>query len=109
VPVVAFHGTADRLIPYQGQGRPLLRARDWAAAWTARTGCNAKSEVTFQRGEVTGETWPNCREGVEVTLYTIEGRGHSWPGSDMPPEVTTQDINATDVIWEFFTKHHMPE
>jgi polyhydroxybutyrate depolymerase len=108
VPVVAFHGTADRLIPYEGQGRLLLPAREWATAWAARNGCNPTPTLTFQHGEVTGETWSNCQGSAEVTLYTIEGRGHSWPGSDMPPEITTQDIDATDVIWKFFEAHPMP-
>jgi polyhydroxybutyrate depolymerase len=108
VPVVAFHGTADKLIPYAGQGSLLLPAREWAAAWAARDGCALTPTITFQYGEVTGETWNNCREGTKVTFYTIEGRGHSWPGSDMPTEITTQDIDATDVIWEFFEAHPMP-
>jgi polyhydroxybutyrate depolymerase len=108
VPVVAFHGTADKLIPYEGQGRLLLSAREWAAAWANRNGCDSTPTVTFQHGEVTGETWDNCRDGATVTFYTVQGRGHSWPGSAMPPEITTQDINATDVIWEFFMAHPMP-
>jgi polyhydroxybutyrate depolymerase len=107
MPVVAFHGTADKLIPYEGQGHLLLPAREWAAAWAAQDGCASTPMVTFQQGEVTGETWSNCSEGVEVTFYTIQGRGHSWPGSDMPAEITTQDINATDVIWKFFEAHPM--
>jgi len=108
VPVVAFHGTADKVLPYEGQGRVLLPVREWASNWAARNGCNPTPAITFQRGEVTGETWRNCQKKAEVTLYTIQGKGHSWPGSDMPPEITTQDINATNVIWEFFMTHPMP-
>jgi polyhydroxybutyrate depolymerase len=108
VPVVAFHGTADRLIPYEGQGRLLLPARQWAADWAQRNGCDSTPTVTFTHGEVKGETWGGCRENALVTLYTIEGRGHSWPGSDMPAEITTQDIDATQTIWEFFQAHPMP-
>jgi polyhydroxybutyrate depolymerase len=110
VPVVAFHGTADHLIPYEGKGQLLLPAREWAAAWAARNGCNSKPTVTFQHGQVSGETWGGCRQGAEVVFYTVEGGGHSWPGSDMVPQlgITTKDINATDVIWEFFVAHPMP-
>jgi polyhydroxybutyrate depolymerase len=92
----------------EGQGRILLPVREWAAAWAARDGCDTTPKVTFQHGEVTGETWDNCRDGAQVTLYTIEGRGHSWPGSAMPPQITTRDVNATDVSWEFFAAHPMP-
>ncbi len=105
VPVVAFHGTADQIVPYEGQGRTLPPIRDWAAAWASRNGCSATPTVTFQKGEVTGETWDSC--SAEVVLYTIEGRGHSWPGSAMIPalDIATQDIVATEVIWEFFAAH----
>ncbi|MCB0209177.1 MAG: prolyl oligopeptidase family serine peptidase [Anaerolineae bacterium] len=107
VPVVAFHGTADKLLPYQGQGRLLLPVPDWAAAWATRNGCEATPSTTFHQGEVTGQTWSHCQANADVVLYTIQGRGHSWPGSSMPPDITTQDINATDVIWEFFAAHPM--
>ena len=108
VPVVAFHGTADPLLPYEGQGRLLLPIREWAAGWSARNGCEATPAVTFQHGQVTGETWNGCRDGADVVLYTVAGGGHSWPRSDMPAQITTQDINATDVMWEFFTAHPRP-
>ncbi len=108
LPVVGFHGTEDNLLPYEGS--PLfLPVRDWAAAWATRNGCNPTPTVTFQNGDVTGETWSNCQDNAEVTLYTVEGGGHSWPGSEvMPPDITTQDIDATDAMWDFFQAHPMP-
>jgi len=105
VPVVVFHGTADNLISYEGHLPLMLPVREWASSWAARNGCAQKSQVTFQKGEVTGETWGNCRDNAEVVLYTINGKGHSWPGSNMPASITTKDINATDVIWDFFVAH----
>lgn len=108
VPVVAFHGTEDSILPYEGKGRILIPIREWAADWAERNGCDPAPAVTFQQGEVTGETWGDCQEGAVVVLYTIEGRGHSWPGSDMPADITTQDIDATGVIWDFFAAHPMP-
>ena len=108
VPVVAFHGTADRLLPYEGQPPALLPVHEWAAGWAARNGCAPAPAVTLQRGEVTGETWGGCREGAGVVLYTIAGKGHSWPGSAMPAAITTRDVDATDVIWAFFAAHPRP-
>jgi polyhydroxybutyrate depolymerase len=112
VPVVAFHGTADNLLPYEklGQGKLMFPIPEWAANWAARNGCSATPAVTFQRGQVTRQTWGNCREGADVVLYTVEGGGHSWPGSNIAPQsgITTQDIDATDVIWEFFAAYPKP-
>jgi len=108
VPVVAFHGTADNLMPYEGAPPVFLPVREWAASWAARNGCNATAKVTFKKGEVTGETWSGCRDNADVVLYTITGKGHSWPGSTMPERITTQDVIATDVMWEFFVTHPRP-
>jgi len=108
VPVVGFHGTDDRLIPYEGQGHLLMPAREWAAAWAARNGCSPTPTVTYQGSEVTGETWSGCQDGADVVFYTIEGGGHGWPGSDSGAGVTTKEIDATDIIWDFFAAHPMP-
>jgi polyhydroxybutyrate depolymerase len=112
VPVVGFHGTADQLIPYEGdaatQGRLLMPAKEWAAAWAARNGCSPTPAVTYQGSEVTGETWSGCREGADVVFYTIEGGGHGWPGASSGAGVTTNEIDATDIIWEFFAAHPVP-
>ncbi|NJN92924.1 MAG: hypothetical protein HC875_01950 [Anaerolineales bacterium] len=108
VPVVVFHGTADNVLAYEGHPPLMLPVREWAIGWAARNGCAATPQITFQQGEVNGETWGTCREGATVTLYTITGKGHSWPGSQMPARITTQDINATQVIWEFFAAHPLP-
>ncbi len=106
VPVVAFHGTADKIVPYQGS-RTLPPVREWAADWAERNGCRSMPTVTFQQGEVVGETWEGCVDDAVVTLYTIEGRGHSWPGANLAPglDVATRDIIAADVIWEFFAAY----
>jgi len=48
-----------------------------------------------------------CRLESEVALYTIEGGGHTWPGT-APLAIlgpTSRQINATQVIWEFFERH----
>lgn len=107
VPAVAFHGTDDKLLPYQGIPPLLLPVRDWASEWAARNGCGSTPAATYQKGDVIGETWSGCNQGADVVLYTIAGKGHSWPGSNMPAAITTQDIDATDAMWDFFAAHPM--
>jgi polyhydroxybutyrate depolymerase len=108
MPVVAFHGTADQIVSYAGQGRALPPVADWAAAWARRDGCAADASVTLSQGPVTGQTWNACRDGAEVVLYTIEGGGHTWPGRGLPgANRPSNDIDATDIIWAFFTAHPM--
>ncbi len=100
VPVAAFHGTADPIVPYNG-GDALPPIPHWAADWAVRNGCDPASTITYSYGDVTGETWGNCDNDASVTLYTVAGGTHAWPGAIG----ATQDIDATDTIWEFFAAH----
>ncbi len=117
VPVIAFHGTADPIVPYAGGGsvsfhEPFPPVTVWAADWAARNGCGDAPAELPPTGEVTGIRYGECRDGAEVILYTIHGGGHAWPGNRPLPEWlvgrTTQDIDATAVIWEFFLRHPIP-
>lgn len=110
VPVLAFHGTGDDIVPYAGQGRALPPIRDWAAAWAQRDGCRSGPEPFVQQGAVTGERWTACEGGAEVQLYTVEGGGHWWPGAAILPGVhrPSDDVDANAVMWAFFEAHPLP-
>ncbi|GAB4475320.1 MAG: PHB depolymerase family esterase [Anaerolineae bacterium] len=106
VPVVAFHGSADRVVPYEGLGAALPPIRKWAAGWARRNRCHPQPSITYREGCVIGETWHDAAGRAMVTLYTIKGGGHTWPGSPLslalpglPP-----DFAATDLIWAFACK-----
>ena len=51
-----------------------------------------------------------CPSGTDVEFYIILGGGHAWPGSKFTQSIssltgyTTFQINATDVIWQFFRR-----
>jgi polyhydroxybutyrate depolymerase len=51
-----------------------------------------------------------CQAGRTVELITIAGAGHQWPGGATDPGIggdpPSTALNATQVIWEFFAKHH---
>jgi polyhydroxybutyrate depolymerase len=107
-PIILFHGTSDRLLPYDGRGM-LMPVREFAVGWAAGDGCRLASqgEVIYQHGDATGERW-SCRAGAESELYTLDGKGHSWPGSNMPVRITSRDVDATTVMWTFFQSHPRP-
>jgi len=109
IPVLAFHGKADNIVPYEGNRQRMLPPiHDWAAAWAQRDQCTTASTVTQPVQDVTREAWSGCQGGAEVILYAIDNHGHSWPGSDRLPGITSQAINATDVMWDFFVAHPQP-
>lgn len=104
-PLIIFHGTLDLVLPYGG-GKNAMPVRDFAIGWATRPGCSlgGRGEVILRKGDALGERWC-CSPGGEVELYTLHGGGHSWPGSDMPAAITSHDVNASQLMWDFFTHH----
>lgn len=108
VPVIAFHGTADTFVAYDGglgEGAMSLPAPDGSGrtlgdlvaagempeiggpavpdittAWATRNGCEPTPTEKAVGDDVTEVTY-TCPAGAEVQLYRIEGGGHTWPGS----------------------------
>lgn len=103
VPVMAFHGTADEVVPYEGF-LVLPAIMDWANGWAHLNGCASNADVFFSAGEILAERWSTgCSAPVE--LITIHGKGHAWPGSAMSPDITSNQVNASQEMLEFFARH----
>src|SRR5258706_15866061 len=111
MPVLAFHGLDDNIVPYNG-GTPKAMEppiEEWAASWATLNGCSASPTITTPVDTVTVHTWQSCKDNADVILYSLANHGHSWPGSAvMPKSITSQAVNATDLMWEFFKAHSMP-
>lgn len=108
VPVIAFHGTADLIVPYAGN-RDLAAASEWAAAWAARNGCAPTPTDLAPVGSARGMRYSGCSGGAEVHFYTVEGGGHTWPGGPPLPALiigrTAADVDASRLMWTFFQAH----
>lgn len=102
VPIMAFHGDRDIVVPYDGFGL-LPDVVEWAGRWAERNGCSTTGSAEVTR-DVAARSWSGCDSSAAVTLYTIQGGGHGWPGTIDPSRVgdTTASISATDLMWEFF-------
>ncbi len=112
VNVIAFHGTSDFVLPYNGgsvfgggglsyPGAP----RGWPAGLIANA-CTATPDQRAVSAHVTLEQWPRCAQGATVEIYVIDGGGHTWPGAFPVPLLgaTTTEINATDIILDAFSR-----
>jgi polyhydroxybutyrate depolymerase len=107
-PVIAFHGTSDPIVPYKGSpGNFLPPVEEWAKEWATRNGCELASQALPTNGDVSGIEYKNCQDNAAVILYTIDRGGHTWPGGKPIPLVgkTSQDINASETMWQFFSAH----
>lgn len=94
--VMHIHGTADRLIRYDGEpGVGVARidgppVPDLNGFWRDVDHC-APSSTTID-GPVTTST-ADCPDNRSVVLTTVAGGGHEWPSF------------ATAALWQFFAAH----
>jgi polyhydroxybutyrate depolymerase len=115
VPVIAFHGTGDTFVAYDGglgssvadlpapdgsgktlgeegldSGQPKgPTIPEITADWAQRNGCRTKpteTTVTTVTTDVDLITF-SCPKGAEAELYRVNGGGHSWPGSAFSQQV----------------------
>lgn len=118
VPMIAFHGDADPLVPYEGGpfGDPFNPVktvfppvRDWVARWAHRNRCAASPVESTIAPDIVRIEYPDCAEGAAVRLYTLRGAGHIWPGGKPLPEwrvgPNNNSIDATSQMWAFFREH----
>ena len=114
VPMIAFHGTADPVVPYTG-GRTWIAQRAfphvpmWTANWAQRNRCAPKPTDSAVAANVTRRVYSECADGASVELYTIQGGGHDWPGGVPLPQwlsgPTSRGVDATSRMWAFFREH----
>lgn len=118
VPLIAFHGTADPIVPYAGGPTfpfqfEFPSVAEWMSAWAERNGCTSLPTELPAVGEVSGVRYTGCTENAEVIFYTVHGGGHTWPGGGYLPKIITgsqnNDIDATALMWEFFTRHPLAD
>lgn len=140
VPILAFHGLDDIVVPFAGRDTAtagnLIPVRDALDAQAERNGCSGGPKTADLAPTVHSLQWSGCTEST--TLIELDDHGHAWPGPPMPfgkdmllglfagsatqppnplmvaigetPEamadnvlLSNSDIDATDLIWEFFS------
>ena len=111
-PIIYFHGTNDTVVPFTGAKTllgtfpPVTRA---LTTWAAHNGCAPTPVRSTTSKTVQKSQWNGCDDG-DLTAYVVDGGGHRWPGgvrtdSGQDAGAMTESIDATALIWKFFTKH----
>jgi polyhydroxybutyrate depolymerase len=117
MPMIAFHGTTDPIIPYEG-GHSLLApgtfpdVQTWVSNWARRNRCAPATRDSLVAPDATRRDYTGCADSADVVLYTIRGGGHTWPGGKPLPKLffgsTSRDVDATSEMWKFFRDRRLP-
>ena len=121
VGLILINGTDDPIVPYNGgyvklfgkkRGK-ITSTQQTIQRWLDMLAC--KDEPTIQElpnikndgTTVTKYEYPQCENNGWVRLFRINGGGHTWPGAKSIKlkrivGKTNEDINACEVIWDFF-------
>ena len=123
VPLIHFHGTDDRVVPYAGPRKrnpaamSFLSVPETIETWVKLTNCPRRPVIhevpdCFDDGTaVRITTYGPGPQNAEVVLVDINGGGHTWPGQQPGLSLigkSTSEISANQMIWTFFEKHPMP-
>ena len=120
VPILLMNGTRDEKVPYGGHFPPELSRFDGPvlafANWLGvNSGTIFDGNSLFSKIDTVSEKPVNLSVGRyrtskdDLNFYAIDGGGHHWhrrngfvyPG-ELPPETLCEDIDTTDVVWNFF-------
>ena len=129
-PILAFHGTADPVLPYDGGGLNATKIADLfyyhgkepaglpdpiginasMEHWAIHNRCKPKATTVRISSQVQKRTWSGCK--AATVLYIIDGGGHGWPGQPAatPEKVDgpeTTQIDATNLMMTFFFDHQL--
>lgn len=137
MPLLHIHGTSDTLIPYNG-GRSQLPALDnllnghefppvmeVMGLWSQNNQCvgnfttnDLPDTATNDNSTVAEINNQDCATYVdqqgnsqvaEVIHFRVNGGGHTWPGGQPSAfGATNRDIDASQEIWDFFSRHTLP-
>jgi polyhydroxybutyrate depolymerase len=121
MPIIHFHGTDDRYVPFEG-GRgsrgvtrnSYLAVEEAIKVWVRINRAAPVPDVEelpalqHDGTRVIRYTYRTKQDKQNIVLYKIIGGGHTWPGQQHARLLlgrTTTEISANDLMWEFFRAH----
>lgn len=94
----------------------LMTVPETIGFWTSHNNCSGSPQTRQEADRDPRDGTTVRRESYgsssnQVVLYTIEGGGHTWPGCPNLSAISgltgkiSQDIDASNEMWEFFKSH----
>jgi polyhydroxybutyrate depolymerase len=107
ISLLGIHGKDDPIVPFDDE---VLATVD---VWRKRNGCGPSDSSDLPDADPSDGTRIHrdrnpCRDGAVMEFFTIAGGGHAWPGGEPTGSAgagrTSRDMDASVVIWDFFSR-----
>ncbi|MEX0917338.1 MAG: alpha/beta hydrolase-fold protein [Candidatus Paceibacterota bacterium] len=126
IPIQVIQGTSDPFIPIEGgdssherikvgDGGLVESVENTRRLFAQNNKCNVVPETALLPTQVNDGTqvlklkYEGCANNADVIYYIVRGMGHSWPPKSPTAErlsgPTSRNIDATEVISDFFKTH----
>jgi polyhydroxybutyrate depolymerase len=106
ISIISIHALDDGSNQYtvSTNSRPYWRMGVETALdkWRQANGCSLSNDDDRLSQNVTSYTWSDCNGSAEIQFYLRKTGGHTWPDTTAN---SNHDIDATELIWEFFSEH----
>lgn len=121
VPVMHFHGLLDENAPFNGgQSQNSLNPveqnsiPETIAWWVQADGANPEPATTTFTDYIEERHEPLSAGGAPVVLIILPEGGHTWPGGvDVTADLNTgplvESVDASGMMWDFFSGFALPE
>ena len=115
--IMMINGIDDHGVPWDGD-QDYASVPDTVARWVEMNACPTEADrgpeidAVDDGTRVERSVYGPCQAGTEVVLYSVSGSGHTWPGGSKPVQLwglngpISQEMDASQVIWEFCQAHH---
>ncbi|MEI7801010.1 MAG: T9SS type A sorting domain-containing protein [Bacteroidota bacterium] len=115
VSIINFHSVLDSTVVYNGglgNESPIYNVYfvsqdSMMYAWKNINKCHAIDTIVYGGDSAyTLIRISNCAcNYAKMDFYTTSDGGHSWPGGGYSGRPVSQELIATDVLWDFFKEH----
>jgi polyhydroxybutyrate depolymerase len=132
VPIMMINATKDTFIQWKGgsiktgrrgAGGEVIPVPDTADFWRQHNRCSGVPKITDlpdvdkdDGTTVKVVNYPDCSDASAFEWVQIYGGGHAWPGTNYQQGrfitklmgISSRDINASEMIWDFFKHYELP-
>jgi polyhydroxybutyrate depolymerase len=112
-PIMEIHGTADLVVPFDGDASFISGIDEVVQFWVDRYLCSEIGSTALDdidptdRSTVEQSLFSSCDENASIELIKVFDGGHTWPGAPVNIGVTNHDISASEEIWRFFSQYDL--